>query len=53
MLIERHFGDLEAFDEAQNHYDLFRQTFVAPGSMSTISLANDKKFIRIASGPIN
>ena len=45
MLSEHYFGDLEAFDEAKNHYDFFRNTFVVPSTMSVNSLANDRKFI--------
>ena len=45
MLSEHYFGDLESFDEAHNHYEFFRNTFVAPSSMSIDSLRNDRKFI--------
>lgn len=45
MLSDHYFGDLESYDEAKNHYDFFRNTFIVPSSMSTSSLANNKKFI--------
>jgi len=45
MLSEHFFGDLEAYDEAQNHYDFFKNTYVVPSTMSVSSLANNKKFI--------
>lgn len=44
-LSERYFGDLEAFDEANQNDTFFEQTFVLPSSLSMDSLKNNKKFI--------
>ncbi|MBW6420012.1 hypothetical protein KX729_00985 [Rhizobium sp. XQZ8] len=44
-LSERYFGDLEAFDEANQNDSFFGNTFVVPSSLSLDSLKNNKKFI--------
>lgn len=44
-LSDRFFGDLEAFDEAQQNRDFFYATFVAPASIDPTTLSNRRKFI--------
>ncbi|MDA5633839.1 MULTISPECIES: P-loop ATPase, Sll1717 family [Rhizobium/Agrobacterium group] len=44
-LSERYFGDLEAFDEANQNDSFFENTFVLPSSLSMEALKNNRKFI--------
>ena len=44
-LCELYFGDLEAFDEANNEREFFNKTYVAPQSLSVASLKNNRRFI--------
>lgn len=46
-LSELYFGELEAFDEANNESDYFSDTFVVPESISVSSLRKNRKFIII------
>lgn len=45
MLSRHYFGDLEANDEAQSHYEFFKNTFIVPSSMNVEALSNNRKFI--------
>lgn len=45
VLSERYFGDLEAFDEANQNDSFFENTFVLPSSLSMEALKNNRKFI--------
>ena len=44
-LSQLYFGELEAFDEAKQNREFFRNSFVVPTSMSLETLRNDRKFI--------
>lgn len=44
-LVDLYFGELEAFDEALNEPEYFRKTYVAPASIDTSALRNNRKFI--------
>ncbi len=44
-LSDLYFGDLEAFDEANNEKSFFDATFILPQSLSILSLRNNRRFI--------
>lgn len=44
-LVDLYFGELEAFDEALNEPEYFKKTYVAPASIDTSALRNNRKFI--------
>lgn len=46
-LSELYFGDLEAFDEAGNNPQFFKDSFVAPESLILDSLRNNRRFVII------